>query len=240
MPRYLIEVAYKGTNYSGFQVQQNANTIQAEVQKALSIIYKDVFHLTGSSRTDAGVHAYQNFFHFDTLINISNNTYHLNAILPSDIVIKGISIVKDDFHCRFNAASRQYIYTISLSKNPFNQEFAYHYPFKVDLDVLNQAALVVLQNNDFTSFSKKNTQVFTHICSISKCEWTISQNQLIFTVHANRFLRGMVRALVATMLQVGNGKISLIQFIEIIQSKKSSLANFSAPAHGLILSRVIY
>ena len=139
MPRYLLEVAYKGTNYAGFQIQQNANTIQAEVEKALSIYYKEKFELTGSSRTDAGVHALQNFFHFNTSILISNQVYHINAILPFDIVVKNISQISDDFHCRFKATSRLYEYHIYQSKNPFLKEVAYFYPYNLDVQkILSQ------------------------------------------------------------------------------------------------------
>jgi tRNA pseudouridine38-40 synthase len=238
MPRYFLEVAYKGTNYAGFQVQQNANTIQAEVEKALQIFYKQSFQLTGSSRTDAGVHALQNFFHFDTELSIPNNVYHLNAILPADIVIKNISPVNDNAHCRFDAISREYQYHVSQTKNPFNNQYAYYFPYKLNIDHLNQAAQLILANTDFISFSKKNTQVHTHNCTIFQSTWQLVNNELIYTVKANRFLRGMVRGLVATMLQVGKGKISIQQFQQIIQSTNPTQADFSAPAHGLFLVQV--
>lgn len=226
MPRYFLEVAYKGTNYAGFQIQQNANTIQAEVEKALHIFYKQNFQLTGSSRTDAGVHAHQNFFHFDTQLQIPNNVYHLNAILPADIVIKNINPVNDNAHCRFDATSREYQYHVSQIKNPFNDQYAYYYPYKLNIDNLNQAALLILNNTDFTSFSKKNTQVHTHNCTIFHSQWQLNNNELIYTVKANRFLRGMVRGLVATMLQVGKSKISIIQFQQIIESQNPSQVDF--------------
>jgi tRNA pseudouridine38-40 synthase len=240
MPRYLIEVAYKGTNYAGFQIQQNANTIQAEVEKALNVFYKEKFELTGSSRTDSGVHALQNFFHFDTDMQMQNQAYHLNAILPEDIVIKNITPVAHDFHCRFNAISRQYEYHIYQSKNPFLKEVAYHYPYNLDIDLLNQAADLLKQHTDFTSFSKKNTQTFTNNCIITTSKWHLANNQLVYTVQANRFLRGMVRALVATMLQVGTKKNSVEAFNQIIISKNNTKALFSAPAHGLFLVQVNY
>ena len=240
MPRYLLEVAYKGTNYAGFQIQQNANTIQAEVEKALSIYYKEKFELTGSSRTDSGVHALQNFFHFNTSILISNQVYHLNALLPFDIVVKNISQISDDFHCRFNATSRLYEYHIYQSKNPFLKEVAYFYPYNLDVQKMNKAAELLLHNNDFTSFSKKNTQAFTNNCSIISSQWYLLNDQLIYRVQANRFLRGMVKSLVATMLQVGTKKISLEAFNQIILSKNPNKANFSAPSHGLFLVEVKY
>ena len=132
MPRYFIEVSYKGTSYSGFQKQQNANSIQEELQKALQIYYKQQFELTGSSRTDAGVHALQNFFHFDTTAVIKDDAYNLNAILPSDIVVQRIFPVEDEAHCRFDALSREYLYYIYQHKNPFLQGRACYLPYKVD------------------------------------------------------------------------------------------------------------
>jgi tRNA pseudouridine38-40 synthase len=240
MARYFIEVAYKGTAYAGFQVQQNANTIQAEVEKALNIFYKEKFELTGSSRTDAGVHALQNFFHFDTNTIIQNQAYHLNSILPADIVVKNITPVASDFHCRFNATSRQYQYNIYQSKNPFLQQVAYYYPYHLNIDTLNQAAQLLMQHTDFTSFSKKHTQTFTNNCIITISKWHVQNNQLTYTVQANRFLRGMVKALVATMLQVGTNKLSIKEFEEIIQSKNNTNAFFTAPAHGLFLVQVNY
>ncbi len=240
MPRYLIELAYKGTNYSGFQVQKNANTIQAEVEKALGIYFKQKFELTGSSRTDAGVHALQNFFHFDTDSSIENEVYHLNSILPEDIAIKNITQVANDFHCRFNAISRQYQYNIYQSKNPFLKEVAYYYPYNLDIDILNQAAQLVMQHTDFTSFSKKKTQTFTNNCTLTTSNWHFENQKLIYTVQANRFLRGMVRALVATMLQVGTKKLSIEALNQIVGSKNNTKAYFSAPAQGLSLVQVNY
>ena len=138
MPRYFIEVSYKGTNYSGFQKQQNSNSVQAEVEKALEVFYKEKFELTGSSRTDAGVHALQNFFHFDTDTPIKSESYSLNAILPGDIVIKRIYGVADNAHCRFDALSREYHYYIYQHKNPFLQDRACYVPYSVDITLLRQ------------------------------------------------------------------------------------------------------
>ncbi|MBL0144842.1 MAG: tRNA pseudouridine(38-40) synthase TruA [Chitinophagaceae bacterium] len=240
MPRYFIEVAYKGTNYSGFQIQDNANTIQAEVEKALQIYYKERIELTGSSRTDAGVHALQNYFHFDTTFEISEDTYHLNAILPIDIVIKSIKQVQDNAHCRFDAKSREYQYHVQHSKNPFNNQYAYYFPYSLNVQAMQEAAQLILANTDFTSFSKKNTQVHTHNCMIYESAWTELNSEMIYTVKANRFLRGMVRGLVGTMLQVGRSKISISQFQQIILSKDFRQVDFSAPPQGLFLVNVNY
>src|SRR5689334_13975669 len=135
MPRYFVEVLYKGTAYSGFQVQKNANSVQAEIEKALLVFYKRTFELTGSSRTDAGVHALQNFFHFDSDSEIGDDSYNLNAILPGDVVIKRIFRVSDDAHCRFDALSREYRYYIFNQKNPFLQDRAHYYPYPLNMDL---------------------------------------------------------------------------------------------------------
>ncbi len=238
MPRYFIEVSYKGTNYSGFQIQQNANSVQAEIEKALKIFYKEDFKLTGSSRTDAGVHALQNFFHFDTESELADASYHLNAILPGDIVVKKIFLVKPDNHCRFNALSREYAYTIYQQKDPFLQDRAYFFPYEINIELMQEAANELMNHQDFAAFSKRNTQAKTTICTIFSSKWEEKENVLTYNVISNRFLRGMVRGMVGTMLQVGRRKISLDQFINIIQSKDCTKADFSVPPQGLFLLKV--
>ena len=238
MPRYFIEVAYKGTNYSGFQIQQNANSIQGEIEKALKIYYKQAYKLTGSSRTDAGVHAKQNFFHFDVESVIEDGSYHLNAILPADIVVKKIFQVKEDRHCRFDALSRDYTYYIYSHKNPFFQDRAYFFPFALNIELMQLAAKELMHYHDFTSFSKRNTQAKTSACTILNSEWKQEEGLLSYNVTSNRFLRGMVRGLVGTMMRVGTNKISVNQFINIIQSKDCTKADFSVPPQGLFLLKV--
>jgi len=238
MPRYFVEVSYMGTGYSGFQVQKNANSVQAEVEKALLIFYKKTFELTGSSRTDAGVHALQNFFHFDTDSAINDDSYNLNAILPADIVIKKIFRVDDDAHCRFDAVSREYRYYIFSEKNPFLQDRAYYYPYPVNLDLVQKVAAEVLKQQDFTSFSKRNTQVKSFLCNIHESEWIVEKDCIVYKIKANRFLRGMVKGLVGTMLQVGREKITEEEFGNIFLSKDCTKADFSVPSAGLFLCKV--
>lgn len=240
MPRYFIEVSYKGTNYSGFQKQQNANSVQAEIEKALEIFYKQTFELTGSSRTDAGVHALQNFFHFDTDLPIKDDAYNLNAILPDDIVIKRVFHVDDNAHCRFDALSREYHYYIYQHKNPFLQGRACYIPYPVDLALLQQAAKEIINHTDFTSFSKRNTQVKSFLCNIYVSEWIKEGDCLIYKIKANRFLRGMVKGLVGTMLLIGKKKISLEEFTAIIKAKDCTKADFSVPPDGLFLAKVAF
>ncbi|MBM3412030.1 MAG: tRNA pseudouridine(38-40) synthase TruA [Bacteroidetes bacterium] len=239
MPRYFLEVAYKGTPYSGFQSQENAWTVQAEIEKAFATLQRTTISMTGSSRTDAGVHALQNFFHFDTdaLVH-SQFIYKMNAILPSSITIKAIQEVSADAHCRFDATYRHYQYYLYSTKDPFKEDRAWFYPYPLNKDLLNQAATLLLSINDFTSFSKRNTQVKTFICQLTESKWIEEQGYLVYSVKGNRFLRGMVRALVSTMLQVGREKISLDQFKEIIAAKDCTRASFVAPPHGLFLVKV--
>lgn len=240
MPRYFIEVAYKGTRYSGFQIQKNANTIQSEIERALEIYYKRKFVLTGSSRTDAGVHANQNYFHFDVGIIefISSDVYHLNAILPSDIVIKKILPVKLEAHCRFDALEREYIYYLYQHKDPFLADRAYYFPYKINFQILQDASHLILDYKDFASFSKKNTQVNNFICLISKSSWVKEDNTIAYHITGNRFLRGMVRGIVSTLLKTATQKISINDFQHIIESKNCSYADFSAPPYGLFLQAV--
>jgi tRNA pseudouridine38-40 synthase len=246
MKRYFIELAYKGGRYSGFQVQENAVTVQSEVEKALETFFRRKFSLTGSSRTDAGVHALQNFFHLDTELDIpAASLYNLNAILPGDIVIKSIRVVNEGVdgqpaHARFTALGRYYRYYIYQAKNPFLYDRAYFYPYTLDLGLLGEAAAAVMKYRDFTSFSKRNTQVKTFECSIAESEWVREGECMVYHVRANRFLRGMVRGLVGTMLQVGRGKIGVGEFEEIIEGRDCTRADFAVPAHGLFLAEVEY
>jgi tRNA pseudouridine38-40 synthase len=241
MQRYFLELSYKGTRYSGFQVQHNAVTIQSEVEKALNIYFKKKINLTGSSRTDAGVHALQNYFHFDFENAVPEKfLYNINAILPPDIVIKNIVKVPAAAHCRFDAVSREYRYYIYRDKNPFLEDRAYFYPYPLNLDRLNGTAEAIMRFTDFTSFSKRKTQVKTFRCTIFKSLWQAENNCLVYTIEANRFLRGMVRGLAGTMLLAGREKISIDAFVNIIESKDSSKADFSTPPHGLFLCSVNY
>jgi tRNA pseudouridine38-40 synthase len=236
-----LEVSYKGTSYSGFQTQQNANSVQAEVEKAFLILQKEKVVMTGSSRTDAGVHALQNFFHFDYEGNIHQQfVYKINAILPPDIVVKKITLVEDDAHSRFDAISREYKYFIYRQKNPFLSDRAFFFPYKLDMEKLQKASDLVKDYHDFTSFSKRNTQVKSFICDIQLSEWYFENECLVYHVKANRFLRGMVRALTATMLKVGRNTISLIEFEQIIKAKDCRQASFAVPSQGLFLISVNY
>jgi len=240
--RYFLELQYKGTAYSGFQVQKNvSNTVQEAIEKAFAVLQKQPISMTGSSRTDAGVHALENFFHFDFDAPLhADFRYKMNAILPRDIVLKNLYAMPAEAHCRFDAIARSYSYHIYRYKNPFLADRSYYYPYALSLEHLQEAAGVLLSYTDFTSFSKRNTQVKTFNCSIEKSEWIQEGEQLIYRVKANRFLRGMVRGLTGTMLQAGRNKISIGQFKKIIEAKDCRLADFSVPGHGLFLTKVAY
>jgi tRNA pseudouridine38-40 synthase len=239
MPRYFLEVSYKGTNYSGFQSQHNANTIQAEIEKAFQILQKQEVIMTGSSRTDAGVHALQNFLHFDFVKQLHPQfNYKMNAILPGDIVIKKVYLVSNDAHCRFDAVSREYKYYIYQAKDPFLADKAFFFPYKLDMGKLVEAADVIKEYTDFTSFSKRNTQVKTFNCEIQESNWSINENVLVYNVKANRFLRGMVKAMTATMLKVARNKMTLDEFRNVIEAKNNTKAQFAVPSHGLFLCAV--
>lgn len=241
MKRYFIEVAYHGAAFGGFQIQINQQTIQGTVEQALATLYRVPIALTGASRTDAGVHALQNFFHFDTTLEIQEkHIYNLNAILPHAIVIKAIYQVPNEAHARFDAIKRSYLYQLHTFKDPFLEGRSWFYPFPVNHLLLNEAANALLNYTNFESFSKKNTTVNTFECHITKAFWSFASNGFSFHIDSNRFLRGMIRGLVGTMLHVGRGTISMAQWHEIIASKNEQRVDFSTPAHGLYLSGIEY
>lgn len=228
-----------GNEYAGFQVQANAITIQSEVEKAFSIFFRKTVSLTGSSRTDTGVHARQNFFHFDWETEMNPATiYNLNALLPASIVIKRLIGMPAGAHSRFDAISREYRYYITITKDPFLKDRSYYYPYTLDKGVLQKAALIIKGQEDFSSFSKKGSQAKTMQCRIYESEWGEEEGSWVYRVEANRFLRGMVRGLAGTMLQVGRGKMTIEEFEAVIRSKDATRADFSVPGQGLFLQRV--
>ena len=242
MKRYFLELSYMGTAYAGFQRQENAASVQSEIERALQTVLRERIELTGSSRTDAGVHALQNYFHFDREQELrSGILYNLNAILPGDISIQQLIEVKPEAHCRFDAISREYRYHIYRRKDPFLRDRAYYFPYRLDVVAMSEAATVLLEYRDFTSFSKRNTQVKTFICQLEQSEWREGPDGILqYYVKGNRFLRGMVRALTATMLKLGRGKMNLEEFRAVIEAKDCTKADFAVPAHGLFLEKVNY
>jgi tRNA pseudouridine38-40 synthase len=241
MNRYFLELCYDGATFGGFQIQNNVDTIQGAVQAAMKTLYRADIELTGASRTDAGVHALQNFFHFDTDLPISQkNVYNLNAILPNTIVIKAIYQVPNKAHARFDATTRSYIYKMHTQKDPFLEGRSWYYPFPLDINKLQEATQTLLSFTNYESFSKKNTSVNTFECSVSKAFWQVEGPHIYFHISSNRFLRGMIRGLVGTLLQVGRGQISLEQWLDIVASHNEQRVDFSTPAYGLYLSAIEY
>ncbi len=241
MKRYFLELCYDGASFGGFQIQNNVDTIQGAVQSALKTLYREDIELTGASRTDAGVHALQNFFHFDTDTAITQKqVYNLNAILPNTIVIKAIYEVPATAHCRFDATTRSYIYKLHTQKDPFLEGRSWYYPFPIDFNLLNQATQTLLNFTHYESFSKKNTSVNTFECSVSKALWQVEGTNLYFHIDSNRFLRGMIKGLVGTLLQVGRGQITVEEWMDIVASNNEQRVDFSTPAYGLYLSAIQY
>jgi len=241
--RYFIQLRFKGTRYHGWQIQPNAATVQKVVEKALTTLLRESIAVTGAGRTDTGVHASFFMAHFDSTNREVDNTdfiYKLNGFLPVDIAVHSIRKVPDNAHARFDAVSRTYKYYISRKKNPFKEDTAYRYLNPLDIKKMNEAAQILFEYNDFTSFSKLHTQVKTHRCKILEAEWKEEDTMLVFTIKADRFLRNMVRAIVGTLLEVGKGKVDNKNFRKIIETKDRGKAGTSVPAHGLFLVDIAY
>lgn len=240
--RYFIELSYNGKSYHGWQNQPNAISVQEVIENALSTLEGEPVSIVGAGRTDAGVHAKQMFAHFDTDREVDCDilTYKLNAFLPKDVAIHRVFKVKPESHVRFDALSRTYLYRLSLDKNPFNFDSAYVMKKPLDLDMMNAASKFLLGHKDFQCFSKSNTDVKTYYCNIMEAQWERVDDELHFTIKADRFLRNMVRAIVGTLINVGLGKITLEDLKAIIISKNRSEAGYSVPAHGLYLTRIEY
>ena len=240
--RYCIEFSYSGKNYFGYQIQPNEISLQEVLDKALSTILREEIKITGAGRTDTGVHAKKIIAHFNTEKKPGEQlVYQLNSFLPEDIAVKKIFGVRNDFHARFDATFRTYEYYIDLEKNPFTQDSAWQI-WKRDLDVdrMNEACKILFEYEDFTSFSKLHTENKTNNCKIFKAYWEQNGSELKFTISADRFLRNMVRAIVGTMVEVGNGKIEASDLRKIIEDKNRNSAGTSAPAQGLFLVDVGY
>lgn len=240
--RYFIELSYKGTNFFGWQIQPRQISVQEELTKCFSTILNEEIKITGAGRTDTGVHAKFYVAHFDSK-NLDLNAdilFRVNGFLHKDIAVSKIYKVKPEVSSRFDAISRTYEYHISRVKNPFLQEYSHFLYGKLDVEKMNQACQVLFEYEDFTSFSKLHTDSKTNLCKIYKAEWTENDNLLIFTISANRFLRNMVRSITGTIIEVGQGKISIDDFRKIIEAKNRCEAGLSMPAKGLFLSGIEY
>ena len=241
--RYFIELAYKGTNYHGWQIQPESISIQELFNKAFSTIFRTEINLVGAGRTDTGVHAEQLFAHVDLEVEFDMREirYKLNSLLPNDIVVENIRKTTKDAHARFDATKRSYEYRIFLGRNPFFLDTTWQLNNKkLNTVKMNEAAEILLTYTNFKCFSRSNSNVNTYNCDVSRAEWILKDKMLIFYISANRFLRNMVRAIVGTLLDVGTGKISIEEFKNILDSKDRCKAGTSAPAKGLFLTEVTY
>ncbi len=240
--RYFLELAYLGTNYHGWQRQNNASSVQEEIENALNTLLRKETPVVGCGRTDAGVHAKKFYLHFDsdTELNSDKLVYNLNGVLSKDISIYAAHLVADDAHTRFQATSRSYEYHIHQVKNPFLEGLSTEFKMPLDLEKMNQATHVLLEAKEFGAFCKAGAQNHTDFCDVTEAVWKKNGNQLVFHITADRFLRNMVRAVVGTLLEVGLDKVSISDFQEIINSQDRTKAGVSVPAHGLYLTAVTY
>ncbi|MBR4774349.1 MAG: tRNA pseudouridine(38-40) synthase TruA [Bacteroidales bacterium] len=244
MGRYFIHLAYNGANYNGWQTQPGLPTVQQTLEEALGTLLRQPIAVVGCGRTDTGVHASDFYAHFDyggqESVDGGRLAFKLNNFLPSDIAIFGIFPVADNAHARFDATARTYQYHVSDRRLPFRQGQYCRIYFKPDLDRMNEAARLLMQYDDFTSFAKLHTQVKTNICHLSEAHWDTVGEEWVFTIRSNRFLRNMVRSVTGTLLDVGRGKLSLEGLKEIIERKDRCAAGVSMPACGLFLTKVEY
>lgn len=241
--RYFLEFAYNGTHYHGWQLQPNTKTVQETLTHAISTLLRTPIELVGAGRTDAGVHAKQMYAHFDFDEPFEKATLvqKMNSFLPEDIVVFDIHTVAEDAHARFDATARTYEYHMHLFKDAFCNDLSFYHFRPLNVGLMNEAAKILFEYEDFECFSKTHTDVFTFNCTIYKAEWEVKDNnKLVFTVSANRFLRNMVRAIVGTLINVGLEKITLDDFRKIIESKNRGNAGFSVPGKGLFLTKVSY
>ena len=244
MGRYFIHLAYNGANYCGWQTQPGLPTVQQTLEEALSTLLRQKIAVVGCGRTDTGVHASDFYAHFDVNeeLRMKNEelTFKLNSFLPPDIAIFDIFPVADNAHARFDATARTYQYHVSDRRLPFRQGQYCRIYFKPDLDKMNEAARVLMEYEDFTSFAKLHTQVKTNICHLTEAHWDEVGEEWVFTIRSNRFLRNMVRSVTGTLLDVGRGKLSIEGLREIIEKKDRCAAGVSMPACGLFLTKVEY
>lgn len=245
MPRYFAHLAFDGTSYHGWQSQDNAHSVQSELEKCMGMKLGTMVKLTGCGRTDTGVHARNYFAHFDLPDDraISDKALLINALnhfLPPDIVLFDLIAVHPEANARFDAISRTYRYYIHTEKQPFARHYAWYVYGAIDVALMQRCADYLLGVDDFTSFSKLHSSARTNICKLSRAEWSTTDQGLVFTITADRFLRNMVRAIVGTLMETGRGKRTYDDFVAITQARDRGKAGFSVPAHGLFLEEVVY
>lgn len=242
--RYFIKFSYNGSHYHGWQIQPNARTVQEVLDLNISLILKHTIESVGAGRTDSGVHASCMYAHFDAPFEINDKAqfvFKINRMLPEDISVSKIMRVLPNAHARFDAISRTYLYYVHQFKDVFCNDSSLFVYGLLDVDTMNEACEILIKQHDFACFSKANTDVKSTLCSIENACWErITDTQLVFSIKANRFLRNMVRAIVGTLLEIGQKKLSINDFKRILESKNRSMAGQSVAAKALFLSDVIY
>ena len=236
--------SYNGGRYHGWQIQPNGNSVQEELQRALSTLLRQEIAVTGAGRTDAGVHARMMVAHFDaTLGDLSPEQlkYKLNRLLPWDIAVQKVEVVSDDLHARFSAKSRMYRYYVHTAKDPFLRPYSCELHYPLDFGRMNEAGRRLTGYDDFGAFCKSGADVKTTLCQVTKAEWVqTSPTTWYFEITANRFLRNMVRAVVGTMIDVGRGRLSIEEFCKVIEGKQRTEAGESMPGNALFLEDIVY
>jgi tRNA pseudouridine38-40 synthase len=246
--RYLIDISYDGTNYNGWQRQNNTKTtVQQSIEDVLSTISNENIVLAGCGRTDTGVHAINYIAHFDMVLPIDDIQlliYRVNQILNSDIVVHSVKQVSEGFHARFDALSRSYSYYVSVDKNPFQSQFSYYYKYKneLDLEALNNCANLLIGKHNFNTFCKSGSDANNTFCEVSSCQWTFDEikNQYVFNITSNRFLRGMIRLIVGACLNVERQKLTIAEIEYGLISGERLKLDWSVPANGLFLKNIVY
>lgn len=240
--RYFLSFSYNGTAYHGWQKQDNAISVQQKMEEALSLLLGESTELLGAGRTDTGVHAKQMFAHFNTARDFDRDDilHRLNAFLPESIAFRGLHPVSDSAHARFSAIYREYEYHLHYRKDPFKEKRSYHFRRDLDFNKMEEAAQSLLGYSEFSAFTKSNDGASNHLCDLMRSDWQHTATASVYTIKANRFLRNMVRAIVGTLLEVGVGKLSVEEFVQIIESGDRRKAGESVPAHGLYLTEIGY
>ena len=245
--RYFVTLSFDGTGYHGWQVQPNGNSVQEELQRALSLLLRTDIRVTGAGRTDAGVHARMMVAHFDYdgggdgCLDCGQLVYKLNKLLPQDIAVQRVEAVAADMHARFSAVARTYYYYIHTVKSSFLRHYSCELHYALDFDRMNEAARLLLEYDDFGAFCKSHADVKTTLCRVSKAEWrSVGEGQWVFEIRANRFLRNMVRAVVGTLIEVGRGRLSVEGFRRVIEGRQRTEAGESMPAKALFLEKIEY
>ena len=241
--RFFLEICYKGTNFHGWQCQENASSVQEEIEICISNLLSNQIKIVGAGRTDTGVHANQMFAHFDyvnKIDSLESLKNKLNNYLSRDIQIINIHQVKDEAHARFDAISRTYRYSLISQKNPFFNDLSYLFKKKVNIKKMNTASNILIGEENFKCFARTGSDVENFLCNVTSAHWEIDNEKLVFNITSNRFLRNMVRSIVGTLLEVGVKKKTINEFKKVIKSQNRKLAGPSAPACGLFLHKIKY